>query len=85
MATTTATDRYRIVQNILAQKGIDADLYTELARAEAMIHNIEQGKMIPPPLPPELNAAQTSPQTTGAPIISQPDQSTTSIPPMQNG
>jgi len=49
-----ATERYRILQNIVAQKGIDSDLYTELARAEATINMIDQGKMMPPPVPPEI-------------------------------
>ena len=40
--------------NIIAQKGIDIDLYSELAKAESMINAIDQGKMIPPPLPPEI-------------------------------
>ena len=41
--------------NIVAQKGIDSvDLYAELAKAEQMINAIDQGKMIPPPVPPEL-------------------------------
>jgi len=70
-----ATERYKVLQNIVAQKGVDGDLFLELAKAEQMIHNIEQGKMTPPPLPQDLNTAQTSPQTTGAPIMSQPDQS----------
>jgi hypothetical protein len=40
--------------NIVAQKGVDSgDLYAELARAEAMINAMEQGKMMPPPMPPE--------------------------------
>ena len=49
-----ASERYRVLQNIVAQKGIDGDLYAELARAEAMINAIDQGKMMPPPLPPEI-------------------------------
>ena len=73
----TASERYRILQNIIAQKGIDADLFTELARAEAMINNIEQGKMMPPPIPPEISPTQNtpmptesniSPETTNTPI-----------------
>ena len=49
-----ASERYRVLQNIVAQKGIDGDLYAELARAESMINAIDQGKMMPPPLPPEI-------------------------------
>ena len=49
-----STDRYKILQNIVAQQGVEADLYAELAKAEQMINAIDQGKMIPPPVPPEL-------------------------------
>jgi len=49
------SERYRVLMNIVAQKGIEGDLFSELARAEAMINKIDQGKMMPPPLPPEIN------------------------------
>lgn len=49
-----ASERYRVLQNIVAQKGIDGDLYAELAKAESMINAIDQGRMMPPPLPPEI-------------------------------
>jgi len=49
-----ASDRWRILQNIVAQKGVDCDLYAELARAEQMINMIDQGRMMPPPVPPEI-------------------------------
>jgi len=75
----TATERYKIIQNIIAQKGIDCDLFVELARTEAMINSIEQGKMIPPPLPPELNANQGTLETP------QETLPTNEIPPIQNG
>jgi hypothetical protein len=54
-----ATERYRVLQNIIAQKGIDSDLIAELAKAESMINAMDQGKMIPPPLPPELSEPQS--------------------------
>ena len=57
----TATERYRILQNIIAQKGIEADLFAELARAEAMINGIEQGRMMPPPIPEDLSQSVTPP------------------------
>jgi hypothetical protein len=74
---TRAEDDYKLFLNVLAQDedGIAGDIINKWAKAKAMTHALEQQKMIPPPLPPELNTAQTSPQTTGAPIISQPDQS----------
>jgi hypothetical protein len=49
-----ASERYKILMNIVAQKGIDIDLYSELAKAESMINAIDQGKMMPPPVPPEI-------------------------------
>lgn len=68
-----ASDRYRVLQNIIAQKGIDGDLYAELARAEAMINGIEQGKMMPPPVPQELGNEGVEPmmgQQQSAPPMS---------------
>jgi len=58
-----AGDRWRVLQNIVAQKGIEIDLYSELARAEQMIAAMEQGKMTPPPVPeaplePTMNQPQ---------------------------
>jgi len=56
-----ATDRYKILQNIIAQKGIDSDLFSELAKVEATINAIDQGKMMPPPVPPEITQPTTQP------------------------
>ncbi len=50
-----ATDRLRILNNIVAKVGIEGDIIGELAKVESMINAMDQGKMIPPPLPPELN------------------------------
>lgn len=55
------TDRYRILQNIIAQKGLDIDLYQELAKAESMINAIEQNKMMPPPVPEDIATDNTQP------------------------
>ncbi len=57
------TDRYKILMNIVAQKGLDADLYMELGKVENMINLMEQGKMTPPPVPeaplePTMNQPQ---------------------------
>ena len=49
-----ASERWRLINNIIARTGIDGDVIGELARAEAMINAIDQGKMMPPPLPPEI-------------------------------
>jgi len=62
-----ASERYIILQNIVAQYGVEADLYAELARTERMINLMDQGKMMPPPVPPEIEQqteplAQTPPQ-----------------------
>ena len=65
-----ASDRYRILQNIVAQKGIESDLYAELAKAEQMINMIDQGKMMPPPVPPEITEPIEPPM--GQPQQSQP-------------
>ena len=46
-----ASDRYKVLMNIVAQYGVEADLYAELAKAEKVINMIDQGKMTPPPLP----------------------------------
>jgi len=57
----TATERYKLINNITARVGIDGDIISELSKVESMINSIEQGKMTPPPLPPELNNALQAP------------------------
>jgi len=61
---TTATERYKLLVNIIAQKGIDGDIISELSRVESMINQIEQGKMMPPPIPPEISPTQNTPMPT---------------------
>ena len=64
MSGLNATDRWRAIQNIIARVGIDGDIIGELAKVESMINAIDQGKMMPPPLPPEItdqNNATTMP------------------------
>ena len=56
-----ASDRWKILQNIVAQQGIEVDLYSELAKAEQMIAMIDQGKMMPPPVPPEITQPMAPP------------------------
>lgn len=69
-----ASDRYKVLQNIIAQQGIDGDLYTELARAEAMINGIDQGKMMPPPMPSEPTEPTMSPQGEAPPMSGKYDE-----------
>lgn len=57
------SDRYRILQNIIAQKGLEVDLYQELAKAESMIHMIDEMKVTPPPVPQDI--ANTTQPTVG--------------------
>jgi len=48
----SAVDRYRILQNIVAQKGTDSvDLHAELAKAESMVNVWDTQKMMQPPTP----------------------------------
>lgn len=49
-----SSERWILINNIIARVGIEGDIQGELARAEAMINAIDQGKMMPPPLPPEI-------------------------------
>lgn len=65
----TATDRYRLINNIVARVGIDGDIIGELARVESIINGIEQGKMMPPPMPSEPTEPTMSPQGE-APLMS---------------
>jgi hypothetical protein len=58
-----STDRYKILMNIISQQGLDADLYTELAKAEKMINMIDQRKMMPPPIPEEPTQEPIEPPT----------------------
>jgi hypothetical protein len=62
------TDRYRILSNIVAQRGLEVDLYQELAKAESMINQIDQQKMMPPPVPPEI----TDPTMSQDPQMGEP-------------
>lgn len=74
-----ASERYSVLMNIVAQKGVDSgDLYAELARAEAMINAMEQGKMMPPPVPPELSSDPIEPmmsqQQSAPPMLGKYDE-----------
>jgi hypothetical protein len=70
-----ATERYKILLNIVAQKGVDSgDLYAELARAESMINAMEQGKMMPPPVPPEPTEPTMNPQGEAPPMSGKYDE-----------
>lgn len=55
------TDRYKILTNIIAQQGIEVDLYQELARAESEIHRMDQQMMTPPPVPDDIEADNIQP------------------------
>lgn len=71
-----STERYRILQNIVAQQGVEADLYAELAKAEQMINMMDQGKMMPPPVPPEINEPMMSqPQAPMSQPMQSPEES----------
>jgi hypothetical protein len=65
-----ASERYKILNNIIGRVGIDGDIISELAKVESMINAIEQGKMMPPPVPPEITE----------PTMSQPPVSEESLP-----
>jgi len=56
-----ATERWRILQNIIAQKGTDVDLYAELARAEAMINAIDQTNNVMPQPTMDMGVQSTAP------------------------
>ena len=53
-----ATDRFKILSNISAQKGTDnVDLYAELAKAESMVNLMDTQKAMAvqqPTTPPEV-------------------------------
>ena len=60
-----ATERFRVLQNIVAQKGIESDLWAELGRAEQIINMMDQGKMMPPLMPEETAPDELSSPTQG--------------------
>lgn len=69
----SSTDRWKILSNIVAQKGTDnVDLHAELAKAENMINVWDTQKMIRPPITPQV----TQPISTN---VGQPVQE--SLPP----
>ncbi len=59
-----AIDRYRVLCNIVAQKGIRGiNLYAELAKAENMVNVFEtQAKMPPQPSTPQATMPQEQPE-----------------------
>lgn len=68
------TERYTILNNIIAQRGLDIDLYQELAKAESMINQIEQQKITPPPVPAEITDPTLSRGSqTGEPMVGKYD------------
>jgi len=68
----SAIDDYKIFLNVLAndEDGIAGDLINKWAKTKAMINSIEQGKMMPPPVPPELGNDATMSQPQSAPPMS---------------
>ena len=63
-------DRYKIVSNIIARKGIEnINLHAELAKAEAFVNKVDQDTMMQPPTAPL--------QTDTAPIMGQEGLDTT--------
>jgi len=47
----TSTDRYRILANIVAQKGTDnVDLHAELAKMESMVNVMDTQNTMQPPM-----------------------------------
>jgi len=59
----SAVDRYRILQNIVAQKGTDSvDLHAELAKAESMVNVWDTQKMMQPPPQPMPADVEQPPQ-----------------------
>jgi len=70
-----ASERWRVLNNIIAQKGIDIDLYAELGKVESMINGIDQQGMMPPPVPPEITnpqgelGAEPPPESMGTPMV----------------
>jgi hypothetical protein len=77
----SATERYKILSNIVAQKGTDnVDLHAELAKAEGMIHIMDTQRMMSqntanvpvtssPNSPDRSQVASTTSQTQ-SPLIS---------------
>lgn len=61
-----SSDTWKIVQNIVAQQGIECDLYAELAKATRIINMMDQGKMMPPPVPPEITEPTMSQQSVSS-------------------
>ena len=62
----SALDDYKMFLNVLAQDedGIAGDIINKWAKVKAITHQIEQGKMMPPPIPPEISPTQNTPMPT---------------------
>jgi hypothetical protein len=67
----SAIDDYKMFLNVLAndEDGIAGDLINKWAKTKAMVHTMEQGKMMPSPMPPEPTEPTMS-QGGEAPLMS---------------
>lgn len=79
------SDRLKVAQNIIARGGIGGvDLYSELAKSEALMNGIGAEMAMRPPAPQEMPLEQQN-SSVGAPIMPQAGESTTPteiMPPM---
>jgi hypothetical protein len=71
------SDRLKVAQNIIARGGIGGvDLYSELAKSEALMNGIGAEMAMRPPTPQEMPLEQPN-SSVGAPIMPQAGESTT--------
>ena len=74
----TATDNYKILQNIIARVGIEGDLHSELAKAMSTLNGLQTYSELNPPTPNlQPPQATISPVATNTPL----GQPTEQIPP----
>ena len=73
-----ATERLKVIHNIIARVGIDGDIPTEMGKAMSMLNGFDSYQAMQPPPMPEI----TPTDNTGG-IISQ--ESTQGMPPDQSG
>jgi hypothetical protein len=79
-----ATERLKVIHNIIARVGIDGDIPTEMGKAMSMLNGFDSYQAMQPPPMPEI-----TPTDSAGGIISQeptqgmpPDQSGLNQPPM---
>jgi hypothetical protein len=73
-----ATERLKVIQNVVAKVGIDGDLVGEMSRAMSMLNGFDSYQAMQPPPMPQMTQADNA----GGTMSQEPTQG---MPPDQSG